>query len=767
MVDDPVGLRNTQPRELPLWIKLFSGFKVALDPKKLLLAAAGIVVMSIGWWLLSVLFFSMRGGLPPQWSDYSNNPNKARGETPQEKKETAWRTFRHDRRSWNLLYAMAAPLPDIGDGKPDTRRKYSFDVGDLAETPEEYEAIEKAKNLIEDELRRLDKPIQVVPDVGGAVLKFGGQEVKVKAEGEEKIKRLQALAKDDKLVTRDLAVVTDDKSNRLVRIHDVLVMAEDAKDLESVEKYIRGAKTVDQIKLEAKDGKRNEVVTLKALKLLEDPQLRPAGQFRTWPWIEYRGPNPFLLATGNVKHTLPDGSVRHVPWERGAFLTWFFTDEVPVLLEPLVKFLRPVVYLLDPAGGVLNRIYLILIILWTLATWALFGGAITRMAAVQVARTNEKIGMTEALRFAKARVQGYFSAPLLPLVFLAILTVFLWLYGLVGTFTWFFGDIVVYGLFAPIMFLIGLIMAVVLVGLVGWPLMYSTISTEGSDSFDAISRSYSYVYQAPWHYLWYSAVALVYGAVLVFFVGLMGSLMVYMGKWGISQVPGQQMFDREPTYLFVYAPPSFGWRDLLLENSPGVVTVPVAHSDGTIGFRYQAAPNYDMRWNNYLGAWLVTLWLGILFLMVVGFGFSYFWSASTIIYLLMRRKIDDTELDEIHLEEEDLEEPYPAAAGTAAAPPGPVGKPEPAAPPVTMVESPTLRAPSAATPPAAGAAPKSEGVGAPTATEAVVSRTSASPATASPAPSAPGGGNQERAGPTSAQPHTRATNGPTDEDEKP
>ena len=57
-------------------------------------------------------------------------------------------------------------------------------------------------------------------------------------------------------------------------------------------------------------------------------------------------------------------------------------------------------------------------------------------------------------------------------------------------------------------------MAVFLVGLVGYPLMYTTISAEGdqSDTFDALSRSINYVYQSPWHYIWYWIVAVVYGA---------------------------------------------------------------------------------------------------------------------------------------------------------------------------------------------------------------------------------------------------------------
>src|SRR5579871_1280402 len=47
------------PRERWQFINLFRTFRVALDPKKLLLAAAGIVVMAFGWWLLSVIFYSV------------------------------------------------------------------------------------------------------------------------------------------------------------------------------------------------------------------------------------------------------------------------------------------------------------------------------------------------------------------------------------------------------------------------------------------------------------------------------------------------------------------------------------------------------------------------------------------------------------------------------------------------------------------------------------------------------------------------------------
>src|SRR5262249_15580265 len=156
---------------------------------------------------------------------------------------------------------------------------------------------------------------------------------------------------------------------------------------------------------------------------------------------------------------------------------------------------------------------------------------------------------------------SFLSAPLLPLAFVLVITILLMIFGWAQMIPA-VGEIIVAGLGWPLVLLAGLVMAVILVGLIGWPMMYATISAEGSDSFDALSRSYSYVYQKPWHYLWYSAVALAYGAVLVFFVALMGSLVVYLGRWGVTQAPMPE--PRNARYLFIYAPESYQWRELLL-----------------------------------------------------------------------------------------------------------------------------------------------------------------------------------------------------------
>jgi hypothetical protein len=179
----------------------------------------------------------------------------------------------------------------------------------------------------------------------------------------------------------------------------------------------------------------------------------------------------------------------------------------------------------------------------------------------------------------------------------------------------------------------------------------------------------------------------------VFFVGFMGSLTVYLGKWGVSQAPFLQSRDpgrdREPTYLFIYAPTSFGWRDLMLSKSQFSRREQVITPSGVRTERYSLSEDYkkNLSWSNHAGAYMVSAWIYIVFLLVLGFAYSFFWTASTIIYLLMRQKVDDTEIDEVHLEEAE-EEPFtpptPAASTTGV-------KPASTNAGVTMVEPPQLR----------------------------------------------------------------------------
>jgi hypothetical protein len=444
----------------------------------------------------------------------------------------------------------------------------------------------------------------------------------------------------------------------------------------------------------AAEGRRRYEQDLKEWRVLHD-MAGPNGRMRTLPWYEYRGPNPFLFL-----RTLAAGTSVDISTALGQFLT----GTVPVLVEPLRKLLLPVVMLLDPNASTLTRFYLLLCLVWFVAVWAFCGGIITRIAAVQFAG-RERVTLMQAVRFVVARYVSYLLSPLVPLGVIAVIVLVMLLYGLVAMIP-ILGDIVLYGLGMPLVILGGIAIAVLLVGLVGYPLMYPTVSAEGSDTFDALSRSYNYVFQAPWSYLWYGLVAVLYGAAVIFFVIFMGSLVVYMGKWAVSQAPWSETTGRKPDFLFIWAPESFGWKELLLEGSPIAVNEqPVVDPHtGRPRMEYvyenpETAERYisEYTWWNWAGAAMTTFWMVALFLFVIGFSYSYSWSAATMIYLLMRRKVDETELDEVYAEEEPSEAPFapspppatsPSSGGAASLPMVP--------PPPVMAASPP---PPAASPP--------------------------------------------------------------------
>jgi hypothetical protein len=401
-----------------------------------------------------------------------------------------------------------------------------------------------------------------------------------------------------------------------------------------------------------------------------------ADHYLTWPANLPRGgnENPVQLVSANAS--------RLTAWD-------YWRAQAPALVEPLYNFLRPVLLLLgmrlDLPGtpGIGSKFFALLALVWIIFTWGIFGGALTRMAAVQVAR-KEKVGPIVALAFATQRWLAYCVAPLGPLVVIAAITVVMALVG--GILLALRLDVVAALLwFLPL--LGGAAMAFLLIGYVGWPLMFATISAEGADSFTAVFSSYSYICQRPWQYLGYALLSLLYGVAVTFFVVFAVSLAAYLARFGVEQsyVLTQFAFrDTDVDVMFVYAPQSYGWRDLLTEGQAKTL---LAGGLTT----YQKAV-----------AGVMAAWLHLLFLVMIGFAYSYFWCASTTIYFLLRQSVDGNDLDEVYLEdEEEALPPVPSAAPSARAaepPPPATSLPVIAAPPPAAAPAPP---PAALAPPAA------------------------------------------------------------------
>ena len=135
------------------------------------------------------------------------------------------------------------------------------------------------------------------------------------------------------------------------------------------------------------------------------------GKYRTMPWAENRGPNPYLSVRTMVGGTGPER--RHV-------LSQFGTYQVPNLIEPLLKFLTPVYYLTDGRATFFVYVYLLLLIVWLLVVWAFFGGVITRMAVLQLTG-KEGGGLREAIAYVRRRYLSYLLSPLVPLALIGFL----------------------------------------------------------------------------------------------------------------------------------------------------------------------------------------------------------------------------------------------------------------------------------------------------------------------------------------------------------
>lgn len=313
-----------------------------------------------------------------------------------------------------------------------------------------------------------------------------------------------------------------------------------------------------------------------------------------------------------------------------------------------------------------HYVYFTIFGIYFLVIWAIFGGAISRIAAVQVAR-DEKISIRQALSFSTAKFLSFVSAPVIPVGIIAIVGIAVAVVGFVLFNIPFLGPIVGGALFF-LALAAGFVMTLVLLGLLGgFNLMYPTIAVEGSDSFDAISRSFSYLFARPWRLLFYTAIAAVYGTICYVFIRYFIKLMLAL-TWYFAGM-----------FVFVDA-------DSTQPLWPEMWSNPLAYSQLMYTVDYSSLGH-----GQAIGAGLIWFWNSLSISVLGAFAIAFFFSANTIIYVLMRREVDATELDDVYLEqtEDDFVEtvttgapvvPAPSAQPTATTTEAPISE-SPAAPP--------------------------------------------------------------------------------------
>lgn len=329
------------------------------------------------------------------------------------------------------------------------------------------------------------------------------------------------------------------------------------------------------------------------------------------------------------------------------FLDWRRLADAALLIP--LDMARPFLEVFDRDAGYQNIALSLLCALWEVLVWAFFAGVITRMSALQLSQ-DLNASWFKAMRHVRRKYVSYAAAPLLPIFFLIGCALLMSLFGLLSRPN---AGFVATAALWPLGLIFCILLAAVLVSLLfGWPIFWTTISAENTDAFDGFARAFAYVYQRSFSYLFYLVLAAVLGVIgwvaLAYFV----EFTLFICAWGVSWGTGQER---------------------------GVELLSLSRLDQF------AAPLST-------GGEIISFWSTAARIIVISYGYSFFWTAFTAIYLLLRRDTDATPLDVVYLDEP-LGRPLPPLdhdeAGVPAAPRDAQSAGEATAPPSEAEGSPS------------------------------------------------------------------------------
>lgn len=233
-----------------------------------------------------------------------------------------------------------------------------------------------------------------------------------------------------------------------------------------------------------------------------------------------------------------------------------------------------------------------LFFLFAIGLWSLVGTILSRRAAMLFTGEMEST-MKNAIQYALRRWHSSAMAPLTPLFAASIAALVAATYGVIGRLPLVGALWLLLG--SPfIAILAGAMAFLLLVTAIGWPLMVAAVATDDCDSFGALSRAYSGLTSKPWHALGFLAVMLLVGVVLMLVVNLFAETAFWCAMTSVAAGSGQ---DRAQTSLLM--PLSI-----------------------------------------------------LMHLVIQGIGGSFFWSAATISYLLLRQQVDGVPLDKVAADDE-------------------------------------------------------------------------------------------------------------------
>lgn len=315
----------------------------------------------------------------------------------------------------------------------------------------------------------------------------------------------------------------------------------------------------------------------------------------------------------------------------------------------------------------LSIAYYILIILLFVVIWSFFGGAIARTCACEIGKGGERIETSKSLKFVSQKFGSFFWAPLICILgylFFYLINFGAGLFMKILDFAYIGAPLA--AILLPLAILAGFVMTLLIIGTIaGLPLFLPAVAAEGTDSFDAVSRSFAYVYSKPWHYIFYQIVGFVYGAICIGFVVIFAVFMTnlaldtgsdgfnLMGHWDKHEF--KQISASSWKYFLSeeHAKMKFSWNPIDVVKNPSTLKPydrPMSIASGIAWSGNVPAP--ETKWHKW-AHFILVFWLFIVMGFAYGYAVSYFITQQSIIYFVLRKKVDDIDMNEIYLEEEE------------------------------------------------------------------------------------------------------------------
>jgi len=339
---------------------------------------------------------------------------------------------------------------------------------------------------------------------------------------------------------------------------------------------------------------------------------------------------------------------------------------------------------------------------WLLIVWSFCGGAITRIASVEIA-SDERIGLKNAVKFALKKYPAFIWSPLVPILGILFLAFLIILAGLLCYIPW-IGPGILALIFFPLMLLAGFVIFVVAIGgVLGFQLMFPAIGAEASDAFDAISRAYSYIFSQPWRWLYYNVVAVVYAALVMLLVKIFASNIIFITArcasvwWGrFDPIWKGALYYLNSLFRVINSVTGIplSWYERLDPNLDAFIFKDIYHFWKTAAYIEPATvAKPSLGWTEWLGVFWISVFLWLFVCLAASYVVSLAGSLQTLIYFLMRKHVDGTEMTEVNTEEtEILEKKLFEEEEEVPARPAPVERGEPEKkeelPPIDLAEGP-------------------------------------------------------------------------------